>query len=45
MSIFDVVDWVTSNGYDDIEDYCNQTGQNICDVCPDPDEEDDDWDW
>ena len=27
-----------ANGYDDIIDYCNQTGQNICDVCPDPDE-------
>lgn len=43
MGIFDLVDWVTSNGYDDIEDYCNQAGQDICDVCDDSDEEDYDW--
>lgn len=45
MGIFDFLDKIFSDGYDSIDDYCNQTGQNICDVCSDPDEEDDDWDW
>ena len=31
-NIFDVFDCARSNRYDDIIDYCNQTGQNICDV-------------
>ena len=39
MGILDLVDWVTSNGYDDIMDYCNQTGQDICDVCPGSDDD------
>ena len=33
MHIFDLEEWVDSQGYDGILDYCNQTGQNIHDVC------------
>lgn len=39
-SIIDVLGFINSQGYDDIDDYCNATGQNIDDICPDPD---DDW--
>ena len=39
MNIFDFLDKIWSEGYEDIEDYCNQNGCNICDVVDDPDDE------
>ena len=39
MNIFDFIDKIWSEGYETIEEYCNQNGCNICDVVDDPDDE------
>ena len=39
MNLFDFLGKIWSEGYTDIDDYCNQNGLNICDVVDDPDED------
>lgn len=39
MKLDELLAKIWSEGYEDIEDYCNQNGLNICDVLDDPDEE------
>lgn len=38
MGLFDFLSEIFSQGYDGIEDYCNQNGCEICDVVDDPDD-------
>ena len=40
MGLIDFLEEISKLGYDDIDDYCNQNGLNICDVVDDEDDED-----
>ena len=43
-NMIETMDWLWANGYDDVDDYCNANGCEIDDICPDPDEDDFDYD-